>query len=87
MFLCSQIYQFIFVNFLTFRSTEWGVWSPILGLEILPIEKWELRKDLTGITFSTATAHEPPYVDSNKLNQMTVKNTPFGYVVRIFWKK
>ena len=26
-------------------------------------DKWELRKDLTGVMFEASTAHEPPYVD------------------------
>ena len=26
-------------------------------------DKWELRKDLTGVMFQASTAHEPPYVD------------------------
>ena len=43
--------------------SRWGVWRADYGLEVLAADKWELRKDLTGVMFQASTAHEPPYVD------------------------
>ena len=54
------------------RHTKWGIWSPRFGLQVVPVDKWELRKDLSSVHFTTSTADEPPYttsfeVDPNKL--------------------
>ena len=65
------------------RSSLWGVWDPLHGLDSLALDRWELRRDLTGLTFTTATAHEPPYVDSREINMDILEsyNFPRGYQV------
>ena len=63
------------------RASKWGVWSPNKGLDILPIDKWEMRKDLTGVHFKTTTATEPPYVTTEKANLSNIENWPNGYIV------
>ena len=60
------------------RHSKWGIWNSKFDLEVFSSEKWELRKDLTDIHFTTSTAKEPPYttyfnVDPNSL--------PRGYKV------
>ena len=64
-----------------FRISLWGKWSNKEALQILPIEKWEMRKDLSGVYFRTSTAHDPPYVFvvdvDNKTNIL-----PQGYKVK-----
>ena len=40
------------------------------------MDKWEKRKDLSDIYFTTATAHDPPYVF---VNDVDVNNPPPGY--------
>ena len=60
------------------RVSRWGVWRSDYGLEVLAVNKWEVRRDLTGVVFTTSTAHEPPYVDVSHINNN--KNVlPTGY--------
>ena len=61
----------------------WGVWDPRHGLDSLALDRWELRRDLSDLTFTTATAHEPPYVDSRDINMDILEsyNFPRGYRV------
>ena len=60
------------------RLSHWGVWKGDFGLGVIPQEKWELRKDLTGIHLMTATADEPPYGSSLVIDP---DNLPRGYKV------
>ena len=57
------------------------MWNPQKGLDILPIDKWEIRKDLTGVFLKTATATEPPYVTTEEASMSNKENWPRGYVV------
>ena len=59
--------------------SRWAVWRADYGLEVLAADKWELRKDLTGVTFRTSTAHEPPYVDVVFVAEKNNNNLPTGY--------
>ena len=42
-----------------------------------------MRRDLSALTFATATAHEPPYVDSRDIDMDILEsyNFPRGYQV------
>ena len=57
------------------------MWNPQQGLDILPIDKWEMRKDLTGVFLKTATATEPPYVINEEATLSNKENWPRGYIV------
>ena len=59
--------------------SRWGVWRSDYGLEVLAADKWELRKDLTGVMFQASTAHEPPYVDVVFISEKNNNNFPPGY--------
>ena len=59
--------------------SRWAVWRSDHGLEVLAADKWELRKDLTGVTFRASTAHEPPYVDVVFVAENNNNNLPTGY--------
>ena len=48
--------------FSTFSFTHFGSWNKDLGLTMLLSKKWELRKDLTDVLFTTASNHDPPFV-------------------------
>ena len=62
------------------RITGWGDWSKESGLSVSKTEKWELRRDLTGVYFTTSTAHDPPYVD---VRDVDINNLPPGYKLDI----
>ena len=66
--------------------SRWGVWRADYGLEVLAADKWELRKDLTGVMFQASTAHEPPYVDSRDIDPdiLDSYDLPQGYRVLPF---
>ena len=49
---------------------------------MFPMDKWELRKDMTGILFTTATAHEPPYVVKIDVDIENIDQLPRGYEVQ-----
>ena len=51
----------------------------MFGLEVFPTDKWELRKDLTGVHFDTTTAEELPYLS---VSPVLKDSLPPGYV----WK-
>ena len=71
-FLCTQ---FLFC----FKSiSKWGVWSEGEGVAAIS-DKLELRGDLSGVVFRTATLHSPPYNSVNYVNRSTV---PVEYKVR-----
>ena len=46
---------------------------------MLAADKWELRKDLTGVMFEASTAHEPPYVDVVFITEKYNNYFPPGY--------
>ena len=46
---------------------------------MLAADKWELRKDLTGVMFEASTAHEPPYVDVVFVTENNNNYFPPGY--------
>ena len=58
---------------------KWGNWNNDDGLTYSPEEKFERRRDLTGVHLRAVTEYNPPFtklifVDKNKL--------PIGYKVR-----
>ena len=65
------------------RTSLWGVWDPVHGLDTLALDKWEMRRDLSDITFTTATAHEAPYVESRDIDMNILESydLPRGYRV------
>ena len=42
------------------------------------MDKWEVRRDLTGIVLTASSAHDPPYVDIGEVDPL---NLPPGYKV------
>ena len=44
------------------RVTKWGVWQAGRGLEVLHLDKWIMRGDLTGVHFETGTIAQSPFV-------------------------
>lgn len=64
----------------------WGVWGPRHGLDTLPLDKWEVRRDLSDLSLTTSTAHEPPYVDSRDIDPdiLDSYDLPQGYRVLPF---
>ena len=60
------------------RISQLGIWSSQFGLELLAVDKWELRRDLTGLVLSASSAHDPPYVD---IDQVDPDKLPPGYKV------
>ena len=59
------------------RVSPWGSWDWDTGLDILAVDKWELRKDLGGVMFRASSAHDPPYVAV--VRDMDLDNLPRGY--------
>ena len=55
------------------------MWDPQHGLDSLALDRWELRRDLSDLTFTTATAHEPPYVDVVFITEKYNNYFPPGY--------
>ena len=55
------------------------MWSHHLGLESLSVDKWRLRRDLTGVTFSSSTRHILPFV---KVLDVDRGSPPPGYKAR-----
>ena len=49
-------------------------------MEIFPIEKWDMRKDLTGVFFKTSSANDPPFVVTL---DMDLASPPPGYKERL----
>ena len=47
-----------------------------------------MRRDLSALTFTTATAHEPPYVDSRniEMDELESYNFPRGYRVLTYMR-
>ena len=64
-------------NVLMARVSPWGSWDWDTGLDILAVDKWELRKDLGGVMFRASSAHDPPYVAV--VRDMDLDNLPRGY--------
>ena len=64
---------------LCWRMSRWGVWRLEHGLEVLAADRWELRRDLSGVQFRASTAHEPPYVDVAFVGENNNNNFPPGY--------
>ena len=62
------------------RISKWGVWSEGEGVAAIS-DKLELRGDLSGVVFRTATLHSPPYNSVNSVNRSTV---PVEYKVRTY---
>ena len=61
------------------RFSKFGFWSSEFGFEVVESgQKWEHRKDLTGIHFSAATLDTEPFVTVEDLDQ---DNLPPGYRV------
>ena len=59
------------------RFSTWGRWDTGNGLEIFPIEKWDMRKDLTGVFFRTSSANDPPFVVT--VRDLDLASPPPGY--------
>lgn len=62
------------------KVSKWGQWNKKEGLKIFTTEKWELRRDLTGVYFTTSTANDPPYV---VVRDVDLNNPPPGYQIDI----
>ena len=62
------------------RMLKWGIWSSGLGLESLSVDKWMLRRDLTGVSFSSSTRHILPFV---KVLDVDRNSPPPGYKVTL----
>ena len=58
------------------KISQLGQWSSSAGFNMLSVDKWELRKDLTGVLFETSTLEELPLVD---VDDVEVDNLPDGY--------
>ena len=67
-------------SILNSRISNWGRWDSGEGLEIFPIEKWDMRKDLTGVFFKTSSANDPPFVVTM---DMDLASPPPGYKERL----
>ena len=61
------------------RISKFGFWSSEFGLSLLAVDKWEVRRDLTGIVLTASSAQDPPYVD---IGQVDPLNLPPGYKAR-----
>ena len=50
---------------------------------MFPENKWELRRDLTGVVFRTASNHDPPFVETINIEKDNVYSSPLprGYFV------
>ena len=59
-----------------FRISKFGFWSSEFGLSVLAVDKWEVRRDLSGIVLTASSAHDPPYVDLDDVDPL---NIPPGY--------
>ena len=69
----------LFISTLLYRFSKWGVWSTDFGLEVFPADKWELRRDLSGVHFDATTAEEIPYLSVHPVKKDVL---PPGYA----WK-
>ena len=58
----------------------WGLWSQETGLDLVPRQKWELRRDLSGIVFRTAANDDPPFVKTIVDGDQSISEHPRGYV-------
>ena len=63
------------------RCAIWGYWHPELGLDIYPLNKVELRSDLSGIVFKTASNHDPPFVRTIDVNSVEDVKSRSGYIL------
>ena len=58
------------------RISKLGIWSSEFGLEVLAVDKWEVRRDLSGLVLTASSAHDPPYVD---IDSVQPHDLPPGY--------
>ena len=65
----------------SFRATKWGLWRADSNLEVLHLDKWILRSDLTGVHFETGTIAQSPFVIVDDVDK---NNLPRGYKVSDF---
>ena len=59
----------------------WGLWSKETGLDLVPRQKWELRKNLSGIVFRTASNNDPPFVNTIVVQNQAISEPPRGYIL------
>ena len=63
------------------RLNRWGSWKVIEGLRLVTTDKYDLRKDLTGVHIEAATESHLPFTN---LEPVFKQSLPRGYVVS-FW--
>ena len=61
------------------RISKFGFWSSEFGLSVLAVDKWEMRRDLSGIVLTASSADDPPYVALENVHPF---NIPPGYQAR-----
>ena len=63
------------------RLNRWGSWKVLEGLTLVTTDKYDLRKDLTGVHIQAATESHVPFT---KLEPVLKQSLPRGYKVS-FW--
>ena len=63
---------------LNFRLNQWGSWSARDRFVLETQDKYDLRKDLTGVHLEAATEQHVPF---SKIESVTKQSLPRGYIV------
>ena len=65
-----------------FSVQKWGEWSKKSGFQVVSLEKYDIRRNLSNIHFNVATSSHTPYTLTYEVNNKTIHLLPPGYMVK-----